>query len=173
MRHAGTVALCAVLLCAPAAAQEQTGTLQGRVVDASGSVLPGVTVSVKGPTILGGAMTTVTTESGYRVQNIPLGTYTVVFELSGFQTKAYEGVRVQAGTTFTIDAQLAVAPVEERLTVVGETPIIETAATDLTFTFTKELMSTIPNARDVWAMVAQTPGLRTSTINVGGTQTGN
>src|SRR5438093_1049689 len=103
MRHAGTVALWSVLLFASAAgAQEQTGTLQGRVVDGSGGVLPGVTVSVKGPTILGGAMTAVTTETGYRVQNIPLGTYTVVFELSGFQTKAYEGVRVQAGTTFTI-----------------------------------------------------------------------
>jgi Carboxypeptidase regulatory-like domain/TonB-dependent Receptor Plug Domain len=174
MKNAAIVALSIALLSPlRLAAQEQTGTLQGKIVDDSGTVLPGVTVTVKGPTILGGSMTTVSTDTGYRLQNIPLGIYTVVFELSGFQTKAYEGVRVQAGATFTIDPQLGVAPVQETVTVVGETPIIETAATDLTFTFSRELMSTIPNARDVWAMVAQTPGLRTSTINVGGTQTGN
>lgn len=99
MKHDAVFVLALLLSAAPLVAQEQTGTLQGKVLDESGSLLPGVTVSVKGPAILGGAMTVVTTESGYRVQNIPLGTYTVVFELSGFQTKAYEGVHVQAGTT--------------------------------------------------------------------------
>ena len=44
------------------------------------------------------------------------------------------------------------------MTVSGASPIIDTAATDVGFTFTKELMNTVPNARDVWAMVAQTPG---------------
>jgi len=107
MRNAAIVALSIALLSPlRLAAQEQTGTLQGKIVDGSGTVLPGVTVTVKGPTILGGSMTTVSTDTGYRLQNIPLGIYTVVFELSGFQTKAYEDIRVQAGATFTIDPQL-------------------------------------------------------------------
>ena len=55
----------------------------------------------------------------------------------------------------------------------GAAPIIDTAATDVSFTYTKELMNTIPNARDVWAMVSQAPGMTTTVINVGGTNTGN
>ena len=69
----------------------------------------------------------------------------------------YEDVRVQIGTTYTLDAELSVGGVEESITVSGVSPIIATGATDVSFTFTKGLMETIPNARDVWAMVAQTP----------------
>lgn len=157
-----------------AIAQEQTGTLQGKASDESASILPGVTVSVSGPTIIGGVMTTVTGPSGtFRLPNIPIGTYRVTFELAGFGGKAYEGVRIQAATTFTLDATLGVATLKETVVVSGASPIIETAATDVGFTFTKDLMETVPNARDAWAMVAQAPGVTTSTVNVGGTQTGN
>ena len=95
------------------------------------------------------------------------------FELSGFQTKVYENIRVQTGVTFSLDAQLGVAAVQETVTVSGASPIIDSAATSVSFTYTKELMNTIPNARDVWAMVSQAPGMTTTVINVGGTNTGN
>lgn len=158
----------------PAAAQEQSGALQGKVTDASGGVLPGVTITVSGPTLLGSAKSGVTNESGaYRLVNIPIGVYSVTFDLSGFGTKVYPDIRVQAGTTYTIDAQLAPAAIKETVTVTGEAPIIDTGETKVAFTFTQELMSTVPNARDPWAMMTQAPGVVTSSINVGGTQTGN
>jgi hypothetical protein len=166
--------IVAVATAGAAWAQEQTGVLQGRAVDSSGAALPGVTVTVAGPTILGGSRTTTTSELGaYRVPLIPIGLYTVTFELAGFQTKVYENIRVQTGVTFSLDAQLAVASVEERVTVSGASPIIDSAATNVSFTYTKELMNTIPNARDVWAMVSQAPGMTTTVVNVGGTNTGN
>ena len=169
------VALAVALATAGAAwAQEQTGVLQGRATDTSGAALPGVTVTVAGPTILGGSRVSATTETGaYRVPTIPIGLYTVTFELAGFQTKVYEGIRVLAGVTFTLDAQLGVAAVQETVTVSGAAPIIDSAATTVSFTYTKELMNTIPNARDVWAMVSQAPGMTTANLNVGGTNTGN
>ena len=155
-------------------AQEQTGVLQGRVVDSSGGALPGVTVTVSGPTILGGSRSTTTTDQGvYRVPAIPIGLYSVSFELTGFQTKVYQDIRVQAAVTFSLDAQIGVAAVQETVTVSGASPIIDTAATSVSFTYTKELMNTIPNARDVWAMVTQAPGMTTVVTNVGGTNTGN
>ncbi len=167
-------ALVVLGAAAPVVAQEQTGTLIGRVTDASSGALPGVTVTLAGPTILGGSATVVTSGVGaYRIPNIPAGIYTLTFELAGFQTTVYEGVRAQIGTTFTIDAQLGVGTVQETITVSGASPIIETGATDVSFTFTKELMDTIPNARDVWAIVSQAPGMTMSTLNVGGTNTGN
>ena len=74
-----------------ASAQEQSGSLQGKVADSSNAMLPGVTVSLAGPAMLGGARTTFTTDSGtYRFTNIPVGTYTVTFELAGF---THEGLR--------------------------------------------------------------------------------
>ena len=156
------------------AAQEQTGVLQGRAVDSSGAMLPGVTVTVSGPTILGGVRSATTSDQGtYRIPAIPIGLYTVSFELSGFQTAVYKDIRVQAGATFSVDAQLGVGAVQETVTVSGASPIIDTAATNVSFTYTKELMNTIPNARDVWAMVSQAPGMTTTVINVGGTNTGN
>lgn len=155
-------------------AQEQTGVLQGRAVDESGAALRGVTVTVSGPTILGGTRSTTTSDQGaYRIPSIPIGLYLVSFEISGFQTKVYEDIRVQAGVTFTLDSQLAVATVQETVTVSGASPIIDTAATGVAFTYTKELLNTIPNARDVWAMVSQAPGMTTAALNVGGTNTGN
>ncbi|MCA1585123.1 MAG: TonB-dependent receptor [Acidobacteria bacterium] len=169
------VAVAVVLATAGAAwAQEQTGVLQGRAVDGSGAALPGVTVTVTGPTLLGGSRSTTTSELGaYRVPLLPIGLYTVTFELTGFQTKVYENIRVQTGVTFSLDAQLGVAALQETVTVSGASPIIDSAATNVSFTYTKELMNTIPNARDVWAMVSQAPGMTTSALNVGGTNTGN
>jgi Carboxypeptidase regulatory-like domain/TonB-dependent Receptor Plug Domain len=168
------LAAMVVFGAAPVLAQQQTGTLLGRVTDTSGAALPGVTVTLTGPTILGGASTAITNAvGGYRIPNVPAGTYKLTFELAGFQTTVFEGVRAQVGTSFTIDAQLAVGTIQESVTVSGVAPIIETGATDVSFTFTKELMETIPNARDVWAMVAQAPGMTMAVNNVGGTNTGN
>ncbi len=158
----------------PAFAQEQTGVLQGRVTDSSGGVLPGVTVTVSSEAILGGSRTTVTGDTGtYRLPNLPVGTYELRVELAGFDANVFQGIRVQAGTTYTVDGRLGVASVAESVTVNGESPVIDSGSTAVGFTFTKEIMNTVPNARDVWAMVAQSPGVTTSAVNVGGTQTGN
>src|SRR5690349_18324449 len=169
-----TAAVIVLSTVRPAAAQEQSGALQGKVTDASGGVLPGVTVTVSGPTLLGGAKNETTNEAGaYRIVNIPIGAYSVSFDLSGFGTKVYEQIRVQAGTTYTLDAQLAPATIKETVTVTGEAPIIDTGETKVAFTFTQELMNTVPNARDPWAMMTQAHGAVTSSVNVGGTQAGN
>jgi hypothetical protein len=155
-------------------AQEQTGVLQGRVSDASGGVLPGVTVTVSSEAVLGGTRTTVTGDTGtYRIPNLPVGTYEMRIELAGFEVQVVQGIRVQAGTTYTVDGRLGVGNVAESVTVTGESPVIDSGSTAVGFTFTTEIMNTVPNARDAWAMVSQAPGVTTSAVNVGGTQTGN
>jgi hypothetical protein len=169
-----TLALACVLLATTAGAQQQTGALEGRVTDTSGAVLPGATVTLTGAALLGGVQNTVTGEQGtYRLSNIPVGTYVLTFELSGFAKKTYQDIRIQAGTTFTVNVLLEVGGLEAEVTVLGESPILETAQASASFTFTKELMSTVPNPRDVWGIITQTPGVSANAINVGGTQTGN
>ena len=103
-------------------------------------------------------MIAVTTESGYRMPNIPIGTYTVTFELASFQARKEQGVRIQTKTTFTLDAQLAVASIEESVTIVGGMPVIDTGATNVSFMFTKELMDTVPNAATCGPWSRRPPG---------------
>ena len=74
-----------------------TGTIQGRVTDAQGAVLPGVTVTATSPSALG-AQTTVTSETGnYRFPAMPPGVYTVTYELAGFNTVKREGIQIALG----------------------------------------------------------------------------
>ena len=73
-----------------------TGTIQGRITDAQGAVLPGVTVTATSPSALG-AQTTVSSETGnYRFPALPPGVYTVTYELAGFNTVRREGIQLSA-----------------------------------------------------------------------------
>src|SRR5688572_15082240 len=96
----------AIVLALPLAAIGQTvgattGAINGRVVDSSDSVLPGVTVTLTAPQMQG-SKTAVTNEEGnYRFPGIPPGTYVVRYELPGFATVTREGIRVGLGFTAT------------------------------------------------------------------------
>ena len=80
-----------------AAAQQQTGEIYGRAVDTSGAVLPGVSVTVAGPSLIQPRVA-ITSEAGtYRVPELPIGTYSVTFELAGFRTLAMQDIRVTIG----------------------------------------------------------------------------
>ena len=74
--------------------------------------------------------------------------------------------------TLTVDMQLQVATLQETVTVTGASPIVDTSTTAMGTNFTKELLTEIPNARDVWAAMAQAPGMQMTTFDVGGSNTG-
>src|SRR5687767_12891082 len=127
------VAAMAIAGAAPAYAQgggaSSTGTIQGRVTDAQGAVLPGVTVTATSPALLG-QQTTVTSETGnYRFPAVPPGTYTVAYELAGFNTVKREGISITLGFTANVNVELALASLQETVTVTGESPVIDTSAT--------------------------------------------
>ena len=95
------------------------------------------------------------------------------FELTGFQTVKREGIRVVINQTLSVDQQLQVATLQETVTVTGESPVVDTTTTTMGTNFTKELLTEIPNARDVWAAMAQAPGMQMTAYDVGGSRTGN
>jgi len=171
------VALVAgVLLPSVSAAQgggaSSTGTIQGRVTDSSSAVLPGVTVTVTSPSMLG-AQTQVTNENGsYRLPAVPPGIYELTFELAGFNTVKRSGVEISLGFTANVNAELALATLQETVTVSGASPVIDTTATRVQQNFKLEQLNTIPNGRDMWALLAATPGVIMSRIDVGGNRAG-
>lgn len=180
MKHFATtvfvVALVGVLFAPAAFAQgggaSQTGTIAGRVTDASGAVLPGVYVSIASPAMMG-TQNTMTNESGiYRFPAIPPGVYTVTYEMQGFNTLKREGIQISLGFTANVNVELAVATVQETVTVAGESPVIDTSATRVQQNFKLEQLDSLPNGRDMWALLAVTPGIAMTRIDVGGNRSG-
>ena len=99
-----------------------TGTIQGRVADAQGAILPGVTVTATSPSALG-AQTAVTSETGnYRCPALPPGVYELTFELSGFNGLKRSGISISLGFTANVNVELALATLQETVTVSGSSP---------------------------------------------------
>ncbi|MBC7927884.1 MAG: TonB-dependent receptor, partial [Bryobacteraceae bacterium] len=168
------ILVCLAIAACACFAQEQTGTIEGRAKDKSAASMPEVTVSIGGPNLLGGKRSVLTGENGtYLLRQIPIGTYQLTFAKDGFASTVVEGVRVQAGTVFTVDAELGLASVQQSVTTVATAPVLDTTQNQVAFTYTSELMDTVPNARDAWALVSQIPGVTSQTFNVGGTNSGN
>src|SRR5262245_1191701 len=126
------LALCAVFVVTPAAAQEQTGSIQGVVKDSSGAVLPGATVEARSPGVVGVSTTVADSQGNYRFPALPPGTYTVTAKLSGFTPAKVENTVVVLGQLLTINLTLAPAQITENVNVTAESPIID-VKTDDTF----------------------------------------
>jgi Carboxypeptidase regulatory-like domain len=158
---------------APAQGQDFRGRVNGTVTDNTGAVLPGVTVTVTSPALIQPQTQVTGADGSYRFLALPPGTYVIGFELLGFQNVNREGVRVVINQTLTVDQQLNVATLQETVTVTGASPIVDTSTTQMGTNFTKELLTEIPNARDIWAAMSQAPGLQMTAFDVGGSNTGN
>src|SRR5688500_16805348 len=166
--------LCVTLLAmaAPTLAQEFRGRINGTVTDNTGAVLPGATVTATSPALIQPQVQVTGADGSYRFLALPPGVYDVTFELSGFQNVKREGVRVVINQTLSVDQQMNVATLQETVTVTGESPIVDTTTTSMGTNFTKELLTEIPNARDIWAAMSQAPGMQMTAYDVGGSHTG-
>src|SRR5499427_6435072 len=126
----GTIVVLVLASSALAAAQAVKGSLLGNVSDASGLVLPGVTVTIT-EVNTNISYSTVSNESGYYVfSNLKDGTYRVVSELAGFKRVVRDGVEVPVNTTVRVDLKLEVGAIEESVTVVGASPLLQTDRAD-------------------------------------------
>jgi hypothetical protein len=161
---------------APAFAQgggaSSTGSISGDVKDSQGGVLPGVTVTASSPAQIG-VLTAVTNEAGiYRFPSVPPGEYKLEFELAGFQNVVREGVRITLGFNAQVNVQLGVGTLQETVTVSGESPVIDTSATRVQTNYDQQQLASIPNARDMWSLLATTPSVTLNRVDVGGATMG-
>ncbi len=167
MRRLMTVAAVLVLVAGTARAQGiQTGTLSGAVVDQSGLVLPGVTVTVTSPS-LQGARTTVTDENGrYNMPGLPPGAYTVRYELQGMGPVTRETVVIPLGGVAVVDATMGVASLSETVTVTAETQTVLATPTAVT-NMTAQQVNVLPIGRTPARIAEFAPGLTDNTPNTG------
>ena len=165
------IAVVVLALTAGLAHAQATGGIFGKATDASGGVLPGVTVTVTGPT-LQQPLVQVTQGSGaYQFPVVPIGTFTVTFELSGFKKAVRAGVVLTSGFNAPIDMKMEVGQMSEEVTVSAAAPSVDTKKTTSGATFTSEILEKIPTARDPWQIINMTPGVQAG-LNVGGSSSG-
>src|SRR5713101_1154671 len=131
IRMAATVVLVTGMAPGTIWAQSsQSATMVGKVTDESGGAMPGVTVTVKSPQLQVPQMTTVTgTDGDYRILDLPPGTYSVQFELQGFQTSVYTDIRLTVGLAGRIDGVLKIGALSETIQVTGMSPVVDTVHT--------------------------------------------
>src|SRR5437870_1859864 len=100
--------------------------IAGVVKDATGAVLPGVTVEAASPVLIEKVRSAVSDGTGqYRIESLRPGTYTVTFTLTGFSTVKREGIELTGSFVATVNADMRVGALEETIVVTGETPIVD------------------------------------------------
>ncbi len=137
-----------------------TGKLTGTVTDTENAPLPGVTISISSPSLILPEMTAVTNEKGlYKFFSLPSGKYRVKFELQGFKTVVREDIIISASYTATLDIALEQGALEEAITVVGKSPVVDLEKTQTGTTFTKDLIDSLPLPRDLSSIFNAAPGM--------------
>ena len=159
-QSAKVVCVLTAVLLFPALAQAQA-TLAGTVRDASGGVLPGVTVEASSPVLIEKVRTTTTDGTGqYRIEALPPGTYTVTFSLPGFTTVNREAVDVSGAGVITIGIDMRVGGVQETITVTGETPVVDVQSTRRQTVLDNDLVNVLPASRGYGALLNAVPAIQ-------------
>ena len=139
----------AALVIVPSAAWAQ-GSITGVATDASGGVLPGVTVEVASPALIEQVRVGVTDGTGqYRIESLRPGTYSVTFTLPGFATVLREGIELTGNFIASVDGELRVGGIEETITVTGESPTVDVQSTTRQMVMDQELLAQIPSGQSV------------------------
>jgi Carboxypeptidase regulatory-like domain len=156
------------VLAMPALAQfgQATGNLFGKVVDEQGGLLPGVTVTLKGP---GAPQTETTNARGmFRFVNLAPGTYTVASALLGFATVTHENIVVALGRNTEMTETMKLSSVAAAITVTSEAPLIDTRKVETGAVISQAELSHIPTGRDPWVLLQSVPGVALDRVNVAG-----
>jgi hypothetical protein len=164
---------CTMLLPSPARAQLGSSGIAGVVRDATGAVMPGVTVEASSPALIEGVRSVLTDGEGqYKVVNLVPGVYTVTFSLAGFTTVRREGIELAANFTAPVNIDLKVGDLAETLTVSGQSPVVDTQNTSVRNLIPTEVLNALPSNKTLGAWAALTPGMVVpgTAMDVGGSK---
>ena len=172
MRKHILVIACLLAAGIDASAQEFTGSIYGRVVDPTHAVLPGVSITVEGPALQGKRTAESEANGSYRFLNLPQGDYRVTYEKTRFKKIVYEAAKVEVNKTLTMNVTMQIANIEETLVVTNGSPIVDVKNATVGTNFGTPMLSEIPSQRDIWALLAMTPGITMPRMDIGGNTAG-
>jgi len=143
------------------------GKITGKVVDDQGNPLPGVTVEATSPKLVGKAATVTDATGTYRLMALPSGTYEITYSLQGFKTLVRKDVVLELSQTLVINVTMEPAAIEEQVTVVGQSPLIDVKSTVKGQVMTKETFMALPRGRSFDSLISTIPGVQNEGITGG------
>jgi hypothetical protein len=167
------VVLLAIVFSLHADTALAQSAIAGVVRDASGSVLPGVTVEASSPALIEKVRTATTSDTGqYRIVDLRPGTYTVTFTLAGFNTVVREGIVIETNFTAPINVDMQIGALEETVTVTGESPVVDVQSSQRREVVSQQFLDTLPTGRS-YSLIANTIPAITNAgqFDVGGSST--
>ena len=135
-------------------AQATTGEITGKVVDATGAVVAGTTVTARQDGTGFSRATKTNTSGEYLLTQLPPGKYTLTAELTGFKTVSLPAVEVNVGSRLTVPVTLEVGERTETVTVAASTPIVETTRSDISGIVTPLEIQNLPVLNRTFASLA-------------------
>ncbi|MGA2363267.1 MAG: carboxypeptidase regulatory-like domain-containing protein [Candidatus Aminicenantales bacterium] len=151
---------------------QEAGSIRGKVVDKEGNLLPGVNVTLTGSKTA--PLTTVTSAEGnFRFLHLAgASDYVLKCVLQGFKPYNRTQLAISYGKDIMLDITMEQAALEEMVTVVGHTPVIDTKKTQVGINITEDMIMRLPTARDPWVLMQLAPGMLIDRENVGGSDSG-
>jgi hypothetical protein len=168
----GVFSLLVFAATAISASAQGVGAIAGTVTDSSGAVLPGATVTLTSAQgTVGGNREVLSDERGaYQFLRLVPGSYSVKAALQGFKTFTQAGITVNSDQTSRADARLEIGNMEEGIVVSGEAPLLDTSSALKQTVLTQEVLESLPNRMDVWAITRVIPSITVSKVDVGGSE---
>ena len=164
--------ICLLVLVGAFAFAQEFGSIKVTVLDSEGNPLPGVSATLTGGKIA--PMSTVSSEGGsVRFLQLPVGAdYALKLELTGFKTHVQEKIAVSFGRDVIMEIRMETSAIEEQVTVIGKSPIIDAKRTQVGVNITSETLMSLPTARNPWVLMTLMPGMLVDREDVGGNEGG-
>jgi len=144
----GVLLALAMFMAGPVAAQELRGSIEGTVKDASGGVLPGVTVEARNSATNSPQMTVTDANGAFRFPSLAPGTYSITATLSGFEPTKVDAIEIGLGRFRRVEMTMAVAGMSETVQVRSATPIVDVKQNSVTATINKDIIALLPTGRN-------------------------
>jgi hypothetical protein len=169
-RSLGKSLLVACLLLVPSLAHAQS--VAGTVRDASGGVLPGVSVEAASSALIEKTRTATTDSTGqYRITDLVPGTYTLTFTLPSFATVKREGLEISGGAVVSVNIEMRVGGLQETITVSSEAPVVDVqTSTKKQTVLSNEVLETLPSSRGYGNLISTVPGIQQNQVDNGNAQ---
>jgi hypothetical protein len=152
-------------------AQETTGSLQGTVKDPTGASVPGATVTVSTPTLVGVKTEQTDAKGYYHFSNLPPGAYIVKVDAKGFKTLNQSGLVIEVGHSPSLDLSLAVGATADTVEVSAQTPSIDVTSVTTLTNITNDVINYVPRGTSFQSVIQFAPSARNEPLM--GNQTTN
>ncbi len=170
-----TLGLIALFVASGTAFAGLTGVIAGKITDADGNPIPGVTVTVTGPNLPGARVDTTSATGTFRMPELSPGSYTVKAELMGMKTIEQTEVKVSVNSTNQLKLTMEMAPFEETIVVTGAADLLDVKAATVKTTIERDVTERLPGSDDLFTAFSMSGGI-TGSGNVrvhGAAQTDN